>query len=345
MATGRRDMTELERRYRRVLRLLPGPYRQAWEEDMVATFLAGAVPADPEAAAFVTDYGRPDWSEVVSVVGLAVRLRLGGADAPPRYLAWGNAVRLVALVGLLVHAVNALAGVGALLWLPERFPAVAMPSGTVTVLALLGLSWVAAYLALVGGHLRAARLVAALSLAPAVISVGMEVAITGTDYLASRVVELAVAAMPVLALAAFHREAAPVRPRPWLIALPIGAVVVTSVLLATQFPGGAVFVDWPGLACVAVLVAALVHRRGPSWTAAIALFAGATFVLRAVTLLDYLAAGQDTLITVALAEGAAVVLVGVPLAVRAIRMLRDLPAAAGYPQATTPPPDAVGGTR
>jgi hypothetical protein len=219
---------------------------------MVATFLAGAVPADPEAAGFVTDYGRPDWSEVVSVVGLAVRLRLGGADAPPRYLAWGNAVRLVALVGLLVHAVNAVAGVGALLWLPERFPAVALPSETATVLALLG-----------------------LSLVPAVISVGMEVAITGTDYLASRVVELVVAAMPVLALAAFHREAAPVRPRPWLIALPVGAVVVTLVLLATQFPGGAVFVDWPGLACVAVLVAALVRRRGPSWTAAIALFAGA----------------------------------------------------------------------
>jgi hypothetical protein len=29
----------LERRYRRVLRLLPGWYRQQWEEDMVAAFL------------------------------------------------------------------------------------------------------------------------------------------------------------------------------------------------------------------------------------------------------------------------------------------------------------------
>ena len=32
--------SRLEQRYRRVLRLLPAPYRLAWEEEMVATFLA-----------------------------------------------------------------------------------------------------------------------------------------------------------------------------------------------------------------------------------------------------------------------------------------------------------------
>ena len=30
---------DLEQRYRRVLRLLPGYYRDKWEEDMVAAFL------------------------------------------------------------------------------------------------------------------------------------------------------------------------------------------------------------------------------------------------------------------------------------------------------------------
>ena len=34
--SGRLD---LEQRYRRVLRLLPGYYRDTWEEDMVAAFL------------------------------------------------------------------------------------------------------------------------------------------------------------------------------------------------------------------------------------------------------------------------------------------------------------------
>lgn len=323
-------MNQLERRYRRVLKVLPTPYRQAWEEDMVATFLAGAVPADPEDAAFATDYGRPNRSEVASVFGLAVRLRLGVVGTSPRYRAWGEAVRLVALVGLLVHAVNALAGLGSLLLLPERFPTLAVSNQTVAVWALLGLAWVAAYLALVGGYWRAARLLAVLSLVPALINVGVGVATTGADHLATRAVELAVVAMPVLALAAFHREAPPIRPRAWLIALPVGAVLVTAVLLVTQFPGGEVFLDWPGLACVAVIAAALVHRRG-SWAAAIALLGGAALVLRAVTLLDYLgnATGQHVLIAAAVVEVAAVSLVGVPLAVRAMRTLHKLPATAG----------------
>ena len=34
-------MSTLETRYRSVLRLLPLPYRQAWEEEMVATFVSG----------------------------------------------------------------------------------------------------------------------------------------------------------------------------------------------------------------------------------------------------------------------------------------------------------------
>jgi hypothetical protein len=34
--------TELERRYRRLLRLLPAGYRQAWEEDVVSAFLHSA---------------------------------------------------------------------------------------------------------------------------------------------------------------------------------------------------------------------------------------------------------------------------------------------------------------
>lgn len=36
---GGRMSGDLERRYRRVLRLLPGYYRDRWEEDMVAAFL------------------------------------------------------------------------------------------------------------------------------------------------------------------------------------------------------------------------------------------------------------------------------------------------------------------
>ena len=38
----------LEQRYRRVLRLLPGYYREQWEEDMVGAFLDSWLTGDPE---------------------------------------------------------------------------------------------------------------------------------------------------------------------------------------------------------------------------------------------------------------------------------------------------------
>jgi hypothetical protein len=48
---------ELEQRYRRALRLLPGYYRQKWEEDMVAAFLDSSLTGDPEEDEFITEFG------------------------------------------------------------------------------------------------------------------------------------------------------------------------------------------------------------------------------------------------------------------------------------------------
>ena len=99
---------DLERRYRRVLRLLPGYYRRQWEEDMVAAFLDSALTGDPDEDEFITEYGRPDWPEVASVACLAARLYLGGAGTPRRYFAWGQAVRGTVLAVTLAHAVRGL---------------------------------------------------------------------------------------------------------------------------------------------------------------------------------------------------------------------------------------------
>ena len=123
-------MNRLEQRYRVVLRtLLPASYRKLWEEDMVATFLESMASDDAEAAEYLADYGRPSWSEVASVAVLAVRLRLGAADAPLRSGAWGEAVRLVALMGLLVHAAAATIEAGSTLWLAGRIDWLAAPPG------------------------------------------------------------------------------------------------------------------------------------------------------------------------------------------------------------------------
>ncbi len=96
----------LERRYRRVVRLLPGWYRVRWEEDMVAAFLDSWLTGDPQTDAWVLEIGKPDRAEIASVVGLAVRLYLGGASAPRRYFAWGQAVRNAVLAVMLLHAVG-----------------------------------------------------------------------------------------------------------------------------------------------------------------------------------------------------------------------------------------------
>ena len=119
--------SELERRYRALLRMLPADYRAAWEDEMVATFLESTARDDPEEAEFAADFGRPSWPEVASVLALAVRLRLGGTGAGPRRRACGDAVRLVALMGLLAQAVLAVLGLGTLLWLAGKLPGTPPP--------------------------------------------------------------------------------------------------------------------------------------------------------------------------------------------------------------------------
>lgn len=73
---------------------------------------------------------------------------------------------------------------------------------------------------------------------------------------------------------------APVRPRPWLVAGAIGVIAMPVVAWTTQpTEDGLVPLDWPGLCCVAVVIAVAVplvirtvraQRRlpAPVWTAA-----------------------------------------------------------------------------
>jgi hypothetical protein len=258
---------DLERRYRRVLRLLPGYYRARWEEDMVAAFLESCLTGDQEEDEFTLEFGRPTWPEVASVAAQAARLYLGGAGAPDRYFAWGQAVRGAVLAVLLFHAVRGLDGFVRLAW-AHRLLGVPAPPASVLVTApggfwpntfyQVGYVWIAVYGLLILGRYRAARVLAALAVLPDLAALvqtrlaGSPPAVSAWAYWALLEV------VPVAAMAAFHVGAPPVPRRPWLPALPAAYLLVCGPVLAIQATGNAAWLpDIPGICCLLVALACL----------------------------------------------------------------------------------------
>jgi len=320
----------LEQRYRRVLRLLPRYYRDAWEEDMVATFLDSWLTGDPEEDDAILELCKPTVEEVASVVALAGRLYVGGAGAPRRYLAWGQAVRNVVLVVLLVHVIRAIAGFVFIAWLHHKLgwlpappepnatsviasrPAAAVPSTvppphavTVTsdgiwpaVWYTVGYAWIVVYLTLIFGYYRTARAIAMLAIVPDFVYLMAQRFI---DHQSSHVGPWAfwvlLDLVPVLALAAFHRDAPPVARRLWLLAMPVSFLLLGMPLLAVQISGhGSSLPDWPGMCCILVALGCLVHapraRSGRVtgtgvWSLTMILLAGLAAVQRIASLADY----------------------------------------------------------
>ena len=327
----------LEERYRRVLRMLPATYRQRWEEDMVAAFLEAAHAADPADPERV-EFSSPGRGEVASVAALALRLRLGGDVAAPRAFAWGQAVRRVALVGLLIHATGAVTGVLLMAWLSHRLPwPTAVPDGWAptrwdSLLNLVTLLWLPAYLAVLHGYRRAGGILAVVAFAPTVIFTVLSLAADPGASPLSQAAWLLFATLPVLALAAFHQGAPPIAPRPWLIALPAGLGLSFLVALLGQAAADRIpLIDPPGLWATGLTAAALTRlARAPHWALALAVLAGATLGLRLVTLLEFLgyagaAPGRSAFVAVAVAESVALLIATAALAARAARTLRRLP--------------------
>lgn len=337
-------MSVLEDRYRRVLRVLPAAYRAEWEEEMVATFLASMATDDPDEAEYLDDYGRPSWSEVGSVLALALRLRLGGAGAPPRSVAWGQAVRLVTLMWLLSQAVLGVADkefglwlTGKLSWLPSPPP----EWGVVTdvwhrVQGLTALIWVLVFVGLLLGHRRVALVLAAVATVPILVATGNAVVdlVDGAHPpLLSLLAILLLNVFAMVGMTAFHPGTPPPAPRPWYTALVVGALVVPWLMAVPVL-------DWPSLWAIAVVLLGVAHLTGPAfgwrdrspaWSHALALAAGATFTLRVVTLLEYLWGRSTTwppagLVVLAVAEAVALAAVAVPLTVLTSRALRATPA-------------------
>ena len=317
------DGLDLEDRYQRVLRLLPGYYRGKWEEDMVAAFLDSRLTGDEGEDEYIVEFGRPAWPEVASVAALAARLYLGGAGAPRRYFAWGQAVRLAVLAVVLVHATQGLALLTLLTWrrhLAGWFPALPaslagpVPGGAwPTVMNAVDCVWIVIFVALVLGHHRMARVVAALAIAVDLVFLlqaqlaGLLLRPLGT-WSSWFLLDLA----PVLAMAAFHRDAPPAARRPWLLALPGYYLLVPVPVLVLQATGNQAWLpDSAGLGCLVVGLACLAHAPralsrsfraagSGAWSLALTLLAAVAGPWRVVSVGSYL--HDPHLINVSLAE-------------------------------------------
>jgi hypothetical protein len=251
---------------------------------------------DPEEDEFTIEYGKPSVPELASVAGLAVRLYLGGAGAPRRYFAWGQAVRGAVLVVTLARATQALGSFAVLAWEHHLFGLSAPPAQLApgswegiwaTTWYVVGYAWIVAYIALVRGYYRTAQVIAVLAIAPDLVYL-LRYPGWWTWWILFDLV-------PVLAMAAFHPGAPPVTRRGWLLALPGSFVLVAVPVIALQATGNASWLDQPGLYCILVTIACLAHalsarslRRAGSdeWSLALILLAAVAGAYQVVALID-----------------------------------------------------------
>jgi len=148
---------------------------------------------------------------------------------------------------------------------------------------------------------------------------------------------------PASVLIAAHRNAPPAVPLPWLLALPAGYLVVYGPLLALQATGNSAWLpDFPGLCCILISLACLVHAprawsrqaggTGP-WSLTLVLLAALAGAYRISTLPGYL--HDPHLITVSLAELLIVLAAAILVGPDAARAQTATPAPPPYPRVMT----------
>lgn len=317
-------MSELETRYRRLLRVLPAWYRAGREDEMVATFLEARAAERPDLGELDERHGWPGWSEIAAVAGLGIRLRLGGPGGPPRAVAVGGAVRATALLGFVVYAALEVGMLVQLFAYAVRFDfpgTVVWVPGALTAVAAIGV-----VVALVLGRRGTARLLAVLAVLPTVHAI-VESTGGGTAHLATTVafalpVWLAVAAV----FASFHREAPPVARR-WLGVLAAGTVamaawgVLTAVLYDPAWGSFAfAVVTTPPAVLLAVALVVLARRgldAGVSLGLGVATLASVPHQWLGQLVVEVAPAGQ--------AVTAALAVIGLALVWRGVRALPPRP--------------------
>jgi hypothetical protein len=266
-----------ERSYRRVLRLLPAGYRQQWEEDKLTALMQTSGASR-----------RPSLAQRLSVVTLALRVRLQGTHASPRGQIWYQAVHGIALMVLLYQSVAITALV------KQRVGFEVVMGGTGLLQApdfdylvwypVFGLLWIAAFACYVLGRVSTARVLAVLALVTTAGSYAVLDIIVFRDTgqaLASPPSDLSRWSWLVVSTAVVFVNAHDVRPSRlfWIGAYAIGSVALILAPYGKQVGR----VDLSNLTTAALVVAMFVALgrsvlgRGPSpsrWLLALAAFAG-----------------------------------------------------------------------
>jgi hypothetical protein len=267
-------MTKLERRYRMLLRVLPGWYRAEREEEMVGIFLADR---DDE---LDLEHSWPGWSETWATLALAVRTRLAANAAPARAIAVGNVVRLVAVLGLLACSAQAVGS--AAVWIESvargMVAADEPPFRTGAHMLVIG-----SLVALLLGRAALAKVFAVITLLPSLLGPGMSLVQPAPSWF-HIAFSLPLWVAVTCLFAGFHREASAPEARSWLRA----AAATGGVALVWLLIGRWVLVDLDSLQAFAVITATVVHlafRRGSGeWTLALAVCAAAMLPYRVVVL-------------------------------------------------------------
>jgi hypothetical protein len=252
----------LQRRYRRMLTLLPRAYREARGEEMLGVLMDGA----PERRSW------PAVREVLSVAALGIRVRSGTRGEGPTWLSARPLARAVALTGSLWMAfTSVLFGVEEVrFW--QRFGPQNSGAGwhglISTVATVLGfLLWPIVFLALVRGWRLAARSLSA------VLAVVGAISVTSLYTFAYLVPEF----VTVLAIGLATQKDFPAMRRPRRLAPMLLALTAVGWYLEAGMPRGDSWADrlraYGPLAafCLAVLVLAIrLARRSAVWPLAFA---------------------------------------------------------------------------
>jgi hypothetical protein len=201
-----------------------------------------------------------------------------------------------------------------------------------------GYAWIVVFVALLLADYRTARVLAILVVgADAANVLHQQLAGALVSPFASWAYVAVIDVAPVLAMAAFHRDAPPIRRWPWALALPAWYLLVSVPVLWAELSGHAAWVpDVSGRCCLLLAVVCLFHavrvwsgRTGTGvWSLTLLLLAAVTGLYRLISLP---AIGQDPhLIKVGLVELLILAVAAGLVAPDAVRSQAAVPARLGY---------------